>query len=229
MNDDKTYSKEFEILRCYNILNLCHFTHIDNLSSISREGLLSEEEIERRKIKYTSIADSEVKARRKERMVHLRNYYKWDDHQEKTVYQCVPLYISIKNPMLYKVLHEYKNLPENIIHIKVDTLKVIGKNYCFFDGNAASDYSRLYIKLENLEKLDWEVIKQSSWANDEEKRKKCAEFLVYPKVEPKDFYQIVVFNEKAKIRVEESLKMYNLQLEGGIRIDQAYYIWHLEY
>jgi len=223
MDNKKNYSKEFGILRRYNILNLCHFTHIDNLDSILKEGLLSEEEVEKRKIKYISIADPDVKMRRKKRMVHLRSYYNWYDHQEKVVSQCVPLYISVKNPMLYRILQE--NPMENVIHIKVDTLKVIKKPYCFFDGNAASSDSHFYIKLKNLEKLDWKVITQSSWTNNEEKRKKCAEFLVYPKIEPEDFYQIVVFNEKALKKVNEILKKNNFQLKGGVKINERYYKW----
>ena len=218
--NNKIYSREFEILcKKHKIPNLCHFTHIDNLNSILKEGLLPEEEVERRKIKLTSIADAEVKSVRRNKTIPLSKY------QGKTVSQFVPLYISAKNPMLYKILYGYKIPPENVIIIKVDTLKIIKGDYCFFDGNAASEFSKAYIRLEQLEKLDWKAIKQSSWADDEEKRKKCAEFLVYPKVEPQDFYQIVVFNEKTKTKVEEILKKHNFQLKGKVEINSNYYIW----
>lgn len=225
MECQKNYSKEFRILKKYNILTLCHFTHIDNLDSILKEGLLSEEEVAKRKIKHISIADEKVKARRKEKMVYLRSYYNWYDKIKKTIWQCVPLYISVKNPMLYKVLHGYKISPENIVMIQVDTLKVIKKHYCFFDGNAASDFSKEYIKLDNLENLDWSIIRAPTWNNEEEKRKKCAEFLVYPMVDVNDFYRIIVYNKKAKIKVEEILTRNHIQLKGGIIEKPNYYEW----
>ncbi len=209
----------------YKLYYLLHFTHKRNINSILERGILSKNELKRHGIRYISIADEKVQAIRNNIEFHLKG------HIIKSLHDCVPLYISWRTPTLFKILQRENIQRQDIIHILVDTYKILDKNYCFTDGNAASYSTKQYILIENLDRLDWNTIKKDNWGwgkdRDELKRKKNAEFLVYPKIELKDFYQIVVFDEKTKKEIEKTLRKYSVELK--VRVDKRYYTWPQHY
>jgi len=211
-------SSEQDYIRRYKIYYLFHFTHRNNLDQILRRGLLSKNKLAAEKIQYTSIADEGVQQRRSSIDFHLYGRI------HKPIHDCVPLYISWRTPTLYKVLHEGAIVPQDIVYILVNIYSILRKNYCFTDGNAASDYTKQYVLISNLDKLDWNAIKSDQWEGDrEKKRKKNSEFLVYPKVEIRDFYKLIVYDDSVKNEVENLLRASHLDLE--VNADTRYYEW----
>jgi hypothetical protein len=207
---------EKEYIRKYKIYYLFHFTHRNNLGEILSTGLLPKNRLV--KDRYTSIADEEVQVIRAG-----VNFYLYGKIN-KPIHDCVPLYISWRTPTLYKVLHKGTIEPRDIIYILVNTYSILRKNYCFTDGNAASIHTKQYVLLNNLDKLDWSVIKSDEWGGDNERiRKKNAEFLVFPKIDVRDIYKLIVFDNDIKQEVQNAIRSRNLSLE--VDVDTRYYEW----
>lgn len=201
----------------YKLYYLLHFTHIDNLSSVMVNGLLPKNKLS----SYKDITDREVQAKRSNVKFYLTGSIKVPLHD------CVPLYMSWRTPTLYKLLHSGNILNNDIVFILVDTQRILcsGRyNYCFTDGNAASHLTHQYILLKNLEHLDWSTIKADHWGGDADKiRKKNAEFLVYPKIEPRDFYKIIVYNDSMKKNVSRIVEEKGLNMT--VEDDARFYEW----
>ena len=70
--------------------------------------------------------------------------------------------------------------------IEID-LEVLNENdFLLADGNAASKSTRFFKKLSDLREMPWDVLRSSSWFDKKDgKRKRCAEVLIYPKVDHK--------------------------------------------
>lgn len=209
---------EQEYIRKYRIYYLFHFTHRSNLDQILSKGLLPKNKLAEEQNKYLSIADEEVQEKRANVNFYLRGRI------NKVIHDCVPLYISWRTPTLYRVLHRGDIKPLDIINILVNTYSALRKNYCFTDGNAASPHTHQYFSINNLDKLDWDVIKSDDWGgNKEKKRKKNAEFLVYPKIEVKDFYKLIVYDNDVRDEINDLIKKKSLNLE--VETDRRYYEW----
>ena len=161
------------IQRC-SIKFLYHMTHIDNLSSILSNGLLSHNEAHRRNMVKTDISMEEAQQWRR----HLHDF--------------VPFYFNPRNTMLYK----RKDMQNNIIMLAIDPLLLMQPNTYFSDGNAAARATKLYNDLALLDQLPWHIINSSSWNDDDplvkemRKRTMCAEVLVYNKVDVKRILKI---------------------------------------
>lgn len=70
----------------------------------------------------------------------------------------------------------------------------------FTDGNAASDATQFYNNTEDLNKIDWEVLKAERWTElPDGKRKRCAEVLVPDSISFDSVRRIVVENEHARV------------------------------
>jgi len=209
---------EREYINKYKLYYLFHFTHKNNIGFILEKGLLPKNQLAAGNNQYVSIADEEVQAKRANIEFNLMGRIR------RALHDCVPLYISWRTPTLYRVLHKGDVKESDIVHILVNAYSVLKKNYCFTDGNAASIYTSQYVLIQNLDKLDWSVIKSDDWGGDNEKiRKKNAEFLVYPKVEVRDFYKLIVADQDAKEEIDTLLRSKNIKLE--VEVDKRYYEW----
>ncbi len=54
-------------------------------------------------------------------------------------------------------------------------------------------------------------------------RKKNAEFFVYPKIEVKDFYKLIVYDDRAKKEIEALMRASGFSIE--VNLDTRYYDW----
>src|SRR5437867_6456654 len=78
------------------IKQLFYITHMDNIPSILRNGILSHKMIEDSKVPYTRIYDSGI--------VSMRQLRKTPD--DKSLWNYANVYLQPRNPMLYRVLCE---------------------------------------------------------------------------------------------------------------------------
>ncbi|MBG59915.1 MAG: hypothetical protein CMJ16_05595 [Peredibacter sp.] len=154
-------------LRSYGVECLWHMTHVDNVLSITRKGLVSHERAV--PIKRVDISDPDVQ--------RLRGGM--DPIFSRKIKAYSPTYIKIRNPMLYRLKNDSESLC--LIEIALDALDY--HDVVFTDGNAASRDTKFYSNPNDLKYLPWDVLNSEYWSDFiDGKRKRCAEILVYPSI-----------------------------------------------
>ena len=158
-----------------------YITHIDNLPSVLRHGILSHQLVEERKIPYTTIYDTKIVTDRKGILVP----------SGKSLWSFANFYFQPRNPMLYRVIHEksYKNIV--VVEVKPDLLD--RPDIFITTGNARASDSEILPQKTGLKRLH-QIKKNISvvWWKPEDgsKRKIMSECLV-PDLVPPDFIQAV--------------------------------------
>ena len=70
-------------------------------------------------------------------------------------------------------------------HVTVAAIIEQENRFLFSDGNAASKKTQFYDSLNDLDKIPWDVLNGKYWGDfPDGKRKRCAEVLVYPRIDP---------------------------------------------
>lgn len=167
---------------------LYNIQSIDNIPSIIRNGLLSNELAEG--IHHTSIAMNVVQAKRDVKKIP--NGLK--------LHQYANLYFDYWNPML----SAKRSLNESICILKFDPIILDFEGVIVSDRNASSDYAAFYPINEGLDILDFNMVYDEEWTNANtqvemwiKKSVKCSEVLV-PYCIPYDYIvSAAVFNEKS--------------------------------
>lgn len=163
---------------------LYHMTYIDNLASIIKNGLLSHNEAYRQGLIKADISDSNVQDIRAGTI---------DPCYNRSLHEYVPLYFSPRNPMLYR----RREIQEDIVILGLDPQLLSEPNIVFTNGNAAASGTIFYTVISMLDHLPWNLIRARSWTDIEDgKRIKCAEVLVYPKIEPSRIQMVFSYSDK---------------------------------
>lgn len=163
---------------------LYHMTHVDNLTSIIENGLLSHNEAYRQGLIEADISDPSVQDIRAGKV---------DPFYNRPLHEYVPLYFSPRNPMLYR----RRGIQEDILILGLSPQILSEPNTLFTDGNAAASGTSFYQGVQMLNQLPWDSIKAKSWTDVEDgKRRKCAEVLVYPKISPARIQMIFWYSKK---------------------------------
>lgn len=109
-----------------------HMSHFENLPSILNSGaLLSQEELNSKKIQHRSIANQEVQSLR-------RRIYVWDSSEQRyrPLHSYVPFYFAKQTPMLR---NQYKQGTQSkIIVFEVSRAFLTDPRVLFTDGNASN-------------------------------------------------------------------------------------------
>lgn len=180
----ETYCELFGISYLYYMIPL------ENLESILQNGLLCLNLMKSSNINYVSMAIKSIQEVRSRRTIN-----------GKSANDFVPLFFSPKTPMLSKIKHENLYSQEKILYICIDREILGEEGVCFSDGNVANYNTKIYCDLNDLRKLDWKIIRGSSWKRpnlceeQEAKRIKGAEVLVPKRVDPDRFQKIVVYDQ----------------------------------
>lgn len=160
-----------------------HILHLDKLTSVVNEGLLSDEQISVRPDAGTMIGMSSIKYRRLHELT-------LTSHPGLHVGQCVPFYFCPRSVMLY-LIHmrndqlSYRGGQEPILHLECDLYNVIAwadehrKRWAFTLSNAGSRYFEDRCRPAHLDQLDWTAIQSNQWGGaNGNKEAKQAEFLI---------------------------------------------------
>ena len=181
------------------IKNLYYITHIDNIPSILKNGILSHTLINKEDIKFTPIYDKQI----------VSNRAKKNAPNGKSLWDFANLYFQARNPMLYRVAIE--NGVDNLAILGINP-NIIKKDNVFISvGNAASSASEILPAKEGLkvikQKEIWKIINSEWWREEDgSKRKIMAECLV-PEVVPSNFINtIYVANHKTAEKVADIIK-----------------------
>jgi hypothetical protein len=143
----------------------------------------------------------------------------------------IPFYFHYKMPMLYHVfkgrVKEFKGTQEEIVYIvsSPDKVAELGLQYLFSDRHAYLAHKTLYNELEDLQHLDWEIIRDDTWHQqytDLKKEIKQAEFLVYKHVPVEAIQGLVVNNEQIATFVKSAVDKAGLPLQVVIKPEYYY-------
>lgn len=159
-----------------------HITHVENLPRIlETKGLWCDAQRVKQGFVSVGIAHEELKRRRAAHPVPVAAGGTLGDY--------VPFYFSNRSPMLYSIhggrVAGYRGGQTEVVYL-VSSVEQVAKgdrSWCFTDGHAVMGLSDFYDQISELDKVDWDLMKNWRWkdsADDpDRKRRKQAEFLVH--------------------------------------------------
>jgi hypothetical protein len=139
------------------------------------------------------------------------------------IHDYVPLYINPKNPFLNST--KVRNTFDNLVLIEVyPHILVQQEKTLFSDGNAAEKETNFFGKKNDLEKVNWTLLQNGKWSEDESKRVMCSEVLI-PDVVNCEYIQKIFINNYNNL--EEVMKSQINSL--GIKLEINSNLFNLEY
>lgn len=185
----------------YKNRNFYHFTHISNLDSILKHGLLCTNKKIAGSLSHKNIALASIQERRSNMAISCG--------PKKTVHDYVPFYFTGVNPMLLGLVNSKNIDQQQIIHFVVSLSNVTSLKFVFTDASANTTIPpNFYDDLKDLKNLDWNAIDNRKWSssNSAEMHRRMAEMLIYENLPIKSVTKIVVWNDGIKKNVEEIFK-----------------------
>jgi O-acetyl-ADP-ribose deacetylase (regulator of RNase III) len=178
------------------IKGLYYITHVDNVPSILRQGILSHGLLESEKVPFTPIYDAAIVSKRKDKATPER----------ASLWEYANLYFQPRNPMMYRVVHEKTTKDLAVIGVKRSVLEL--PQVMIADGNAANNPTQFFKVSEGLKIIEaqWPVIMAAYWNDlDGSKRKIMAECLVPDRIPPDHIHTVFVADQETKKKLEGSL------------------------
>ncbi len=198
------------------IIFLTHITHYSNIQNIISQGILSHNEAYKGNLITQDISMESVQKR--------RDFARIPNTRIK-IHDCASLYFNSRNPMLYKLKERQKEL----VLIQVDPDILMQANTYFTDGNAASTKTKFYNDIKDIDRLNWNIIIDSSWNHPDEvihsenKRIRCAEVLVNGKIENFQIFQIICYSNDIKELIEDAISNHFIPLDISVIVDRRAY------
>ncbi|RKZ25699.1 DUF4433 domain-containing protein [bacterium] len=179
--------------------DLYYITHIDNLPSILEKGILSHKLVEKGKLEYTSIYDSDIVKVRRDKLTP----------DGRSLWDFANLYFQPRNAMLYRVVFFSGNKPDDIVIIGVKNSILRNVRDIFItNGNAASPNSLILPISEaedEIKKIRKQVDKEYWKDEDGSKIALMAEALIPDRVPPEYIQEIYVASREAINKVRQSI------------------------
>lgn len=174
------------------IKGLYYITHVDNISSILRKGILSHKLVEEQYVQFTPIYDAQIVSNRRDRLAP----------DGRSLWEFANLYFQPRNPMLYRVISEKEKRHIAIVSVKPQVLETPGAFVT--TGNAASPLSEILSVRDGVEVITqmWSVINSDWWKEEDgSKRKIMAECLVPDSISPELIHSIYVTSRDVADRI----------------------------
>jgi len=182
--------------------DLYYITHIDNIPSILKSGILSHEEVEKRHIQYTPIYDKKI----------VKNRRNITAPNGKNLWSFANLYFQPRNPMLYRLICE--KLVDEIVILALQKSEILNRDDIFIsNGNAASSNSDILPATEGKETIyKMRKVLAKEWWTEESggKRKIMAECLVQESISSDYIQTIYVANHAIVKKVKKILLTSNI-------------------
>lgn len=179
-----------------------HLTHVSNLKSIVDNGILSRNRLLAEERKLHDISNSDIQNKRK----------RPESIYGRMIHDYVPLYINPKNPFLAS--SKVRNSIQELVLIEVYPNILVQKEKTLFsDGNAAEQKTNFFGKKDELERVNWSLLQNGTWDEDESKRMMCSEVLIPDSIHRTYIQKVYVSNTEI---LEEVMKTY--LNAGGIKL-----------
>ncbi len=166
--------------------------------------MICKSDIDEKEIPYDNIAYPELQDRRSLTAVDVEPYGHLHDY--------VPFYFAPRSPMLYVNYKKGDEIQKGIIYL-ISSAQSIKKSeipFVFTDGHAIMALSHFYRREEDLENIDWNVMRGKYWYDTDEdndrKRRRQAEFLIHRFMPWVLFEAIIVYDQSVKERVEKFIR-----------------------
>lgn len=179
--------------------SLYYITHLYNVPSILKKGVLSHAIVEQENIQRTPVYDQQIVANRSSK----------NTPDGKSLWEYANFYFQPRNPMLYRVINENKD--NGIVVLSIQPSILNRKDAFITTGNAASHLSQILPASSWKEKeIIAKIIKgiDIEWWKEEDgtKRKIMAECLVPKTVTPDCIQAIYVPTENTAKKLEEVIQ-----------------------
>lgn len=178
---------------------LYYITHVDNVLSIMKNGVLSHEQIIGREVDYVPIYNQDIVNRRKEIQTP----------DNESLWHYANFYLQPRNPMLYQVKSLLKGTKDIAIVAGRRTPAYKTKGAFITDGNAAHGSTTFYpiSKKDEAFKVLKSVDGLEYWkSEDGTKRMIMAEILVPEEYSPEHLETIYVSNNENKEILEQRMR-----------------------
>lgn len=170
-----------------------HLTHYRNLRGILQEGIRSWTEMNVRNLVREDIADPDVQRRRE----------RTESVYSRKIHVYAPLYFNPKNPML----SARRQMQHDLVILKVSRSVLEEINYVFADGNAASD-NTLYSLDPLILNGSLDALTAEYWSDiPDGKRRRCAEVLIYPFIDPRFIDCAICSNENLAQKLRQDIQL----------------------
>jgi hypothetical protein len=173
----------------YRDLYAYHFTHLDNLDSIVRNGLLATNNKNARSISHRNVASSSIQRRRHNMEVPCG--------PGGTIHDYVPFYFCTVNPMFLSVLNTRNVDQQFMVFLCIPIAVLLEEGSVFTNASANTNIPPdFYEDPAQLGELDWAAINSRKWkdGSDKERQRRMAELLIYDHVDIAEIQHIVVWN-----------------------------------
>jgi len=163
---------------------------------------------------YASFAEESVQDRRCVRKIQFSN------QATVKIHDVVPVYLVPRTPTLSARRSEEHRI--FFLVINTDVLAQENTDFAFSDGNAASQETLIFNSLYKLKYIPWDVLKAVYW-NDfpDGRRKRNAEFLIFPKIESGYFKRIIICNPDLYNECNRLTRMRGFSID--VVIDASYF------
>ena len=189
-----------------NIKGLYYITHIDNLPSIFKQGILSHERIEAEGRQFISIFKGRTDAKNN---ISKRSKIKPQDGG-KNLLSYVNLLFQPRNPMMYRAIFETGKDKLAVLEVADTILNEMG--VIIADGNAVDELTQFHLGIQGLKNFQQQgkIIHSEWWKKcDGSKRKIMAECLVPNCVKPEHIRSVTIADDTVRNWVEGTFN--NLQ------------------
>lgn len=207
-------------------ISLYHILHIDRLDSVlHHKALFCDSIIKTSATSGPMIGIPEIKDRRLKMIVH-------PEYPDLHVGECVPFYFCNRSVMLYLIYRRnntylpYKDGQEPILHLVTRQQDIINwaeqkhQRWAFTDSNAGSRFFESFIKVEDLNKLDWNAIHSTAWK--EVREHKQAEFLLEGQCPISLISEIGTFSHVYEEKVKAVLQRNQTYIPVNVHADWYY-------
>ena len=203
---------------------LFRIIHIDNLKYVLQHGLHSINHAETDP-NYINIGDTNLIGQRKDYPVKLEGYGNLGDY--------IPFYFGPLSPMLYNIKTGHRGITKysqkDIVYICCLLPDIIEYcfSWCFTDGHAKARITDFFNNLDDLDKVDWNMVYEKIWNNNDEDydrmRRKQAEFLVKDYLPVNCISRIIVFDDTIRKLAVDILNELGLEIIVKVNWKNKFY------
>jgi O-acetyl-ADP-ribose deacetylase (regulator of RNase III) len=197
--------EEFNPMDVPKLEELYYITHINNLPSILKNGILSGNNVIKKGIMPVRIVDKELVEKRSFLKIPLK----------KGLFDYVALYFQPRNAMLYRIVRFGSYSIDDIVILELDSKKILKmQDVVITDGNPVHPLTHF---LENVNEKHIKKIREQinkSWWIEEDgsKRKMMAECLVPEMVPPNYIISVYTATEKATQKIKSLYFTYKFRV-----------------
>jgi hypothetical protein len=207
---------------------ILHFTHINNLTEIVRQGEVYCDAVARNGAVQVEAGDPAIKERRRRRIVNAGPGGFVGDY--------VPFYFAPRSPMMYRIACDcrdsvpdrYQGGDRELVYLLSTVENVLDHDldWVASDGNAATGTTSFFDDPHEAEaSIDWPLMRATMWndtADDlDRQRRRMAEFLVHQRVPLTLFDQVAIYSDAYVEAVRAALT--GSHLAGRILVRPAWY------